>query len=461
MKSVRVFSASVCISLSALLGASSIQAQQTPKDPGPRHGPAAAGGFYPTLNSNEQNYFSSAKTVFQEVENVTGGPNVGLGPAFNGNSCAGCHAEPAIGGSSPGTLSKINPIPNPQIALAALNGAQNTVPSFITSDGPIREARFITQINGTADGGVHDLFTIAGRSDAPGCVLAQPNFAQAVQANNIIYRIPTPLFGLGLVENTTDETLRANFLSTAAQRASLGIQGTFNTSGNDGTITRFGWKAQNKSLMMFAGEAYNVEMGISNELFPNKRAGVAGCVFNPTPDDDTNIMNPNSNSSNYNTALGTANEMSSDIVNFAAYMRLTAPPTPAPQTADTQRGSQVFAAIGCALCHSSTLTTSKSYYTGMSNVSYHPYSDFAIHHMGRGLTDGVTQGGAGPDQFRTAPLWGAGQRLFFLHDGRASDLLKAIQQHSSPGSEANRVIQRFNQLNPRDQQAVLDFVRSL
>jgi CxxC motif-containing protein (DUF1111 family) len=458
MKCYNPFATSVSVGVLVVMSASWGQAQ---KDPGPRSGPASAGSYYPTLKAYEQTYFSNAQTVFQEVENVTGGPNVGLGPAFNSNSCSSCHAEPAIGGSSPGKMSKINPVANPQIALAALDGAQNTVPSFISVDGPMREARFIRLSSGAPDGGVHDLFTIAGRTDAPGCMLAQPDFASAVANHNIIFRIPTPVFGLGLVENTPDATLLANFLSTAGRRAALGIQGTFNTSGNDGTITRFGWKAQNKSLLMFAGEAYNVEMGISNELFPNKRAAVAGCVFNPTPDDDTNILNPNSSSANYNTAQGSANEMSSDIVNFAAFMRLSAPPLAAPQTAETQRGGELFSAVGCILCHSATLTTAQSYYTGMSNVTYHPYSDFAIHHMGQGLADGISQGSAGPDQFRTGPLWGAGQRLFFLHDGRTSDLLQAIQQHSSSGSEANRVVERFNRLQPHEQQAILDFVRSL
>jgi CxxC motif-containing protein (DUF1111 family) len=458
MKGPRVFTARVWFGLVALNCASPVLAQ---KDPGPRSGPASAGSYYPTLQSHEQTYFSNARTVFQEVETVTDSNNVGLGPALNSNSCSSCHAEPAIGGSSPGKLSKIHPVPNPQVALATLDGAQNTVPSFISVDGPMREARFIRLSSGAPDGGVHDLFTIAGRADAPGCTLAQPDFASAVANHNIIFRIPTPVFGLGLVENTPDPTLLANFLSTAGQRAALGIQGTFNTSGNDGTITRFGWKAQNKSLLMFAGEAYNVEMGISNELFPNKRAAVAGCVFNPTPDDDTNILNTNSSSPNYNTAQGSANEMSSDIGNFAAFMRLSAPPTPTPPTAETQHGAELFSAIGCVLCHSATLTTAQSYYTGMSNVAYHPYSDFAIHHMGQRLADGVSQGSAGPDQFRTAPLWGAGQRLFFLHDGRTSDLLQAIQQHSSSGSEANRVVERFNRLHPQEQQAILDFVRSL
>src|SRR5947209_982734 len=152
-------------------------------DPGPRSGPAAAGGFYPTLNSNEQALFNQALEDFKEVDSVTGSlpgeEGKGLGPTFNANSCAQCHSQPAIGGSSPGLKSPQNPIANPQVALASLDGASNTVPSFITTDGPVREARFILS-NGLKDGGVHDLYTIAGRSDAAGCNLAQPDFMTAV-----------------------------------------------------------------------------------------------------------------------------------------------------------------------------------------------------------------------------------------------------------------------------------------
>jgi CxxC motif-containing protein (DUF1111 family) len=449
------------------------------RDPGPRPGPASAGGAYPTLNSNEQAFFSQAFQRFQEVDSVTGASS-GLGPTFNGNSCNMCHSQPAIGGSSPGLASPQNPAPNPQVALANLAGATNFIPEFITPNGPVREARFIQNANGSLDGGVHGLYTIAGRTDAPGCTLAQPNFAQQISADNVIYRIPTPLFGLGLVENTPDATLQANLAATQAARSQLGIGGSFNTSGNDGTITRFGWKAQNKSLLMFAGEAYNVEIGISNELFPNKRSAVPSCVFNPTPDDASNLLNGNPGSPNYNTALGTVSEMSSDIVNFAAFSRLSAPATPAPPTASTQNGSNLFNSIGCALCHSPSLTSGASIYTGMGAVTYNPYSDFALHHMGPNLADGINQGAAGPDQFRTAPLWGVGQRLFFMHDGRTSDLLQAIaahgdswdcenqfrhryapQQQQSCGSEADAVIQNFKALSPSQVQDILNFLRSL
>jgi CxxC motif-containing protein (DUF1111 family) len=397
-----------------------------------------------------------------EVDSVSGTipgeTGSGLGPTFNGNSCAQCHAQPTIGGSSPGLKSPQNPVPNPQVKLASLDGATNKIPAFITAAGPIREARFIhvsNQRGAALDGGVHGLYTITGRSDAQGCSVAQPDFATQLANNNVIFRIPTPLFGLGLVEATPDSTLQANLATNQAAKTRLGISGTFNVSGNDGTITRFGWKAQNKSLMVFAGEAYNVEMGVSNEAFVNERAAVSGCVFNGSPEDATKLVTDSGSTE------GTAPEVSSDIVNFSDFMRLSAPAAPGQFSASAKNGWTVFNNIGCALCHTPTLTTGSSRFTGMSNLDYHPYSDFALHHMGSGLSDGVNQGNAGPDQFRTAPLWGVGQRLFFLHDGRTADLLQAIQAHQSSGSEANGVINQFNSLNRSDMQDLLNFLRTL
>lgn len=429
-------------------------------DPGPRGGVAGAGGYYPTLSGAEQTLFSNALARFTEVDSVSGTvpgeAGSGLGPAFNGNSCAQCHAQPAIGGSSPGLTSRQNPQPNPQVQLAGLDGAANQVPPFITSNGPVREARFIS------DGGVHGLFTIRGRVDAQGCALQQENFAQQLANNNVVFRIPTPLYGLGLVEGTPDATLQASLAATQAARAALGIGGRFNTSGNDGTVTRFGWKAQNKSLLIFAGEAYNVEQGVANEVFPNERNAIAGCALNPAPEDFTSATD------------------SSDVTNFAVFMRLLAPPAATTRSASELAGQAVFNTIGCAMCHTASLTTGASRYTGMSGVTYHPYSDFALHHMGTHLADGITQGIAGVDDFRTAPLWGLGQRLFFLHDGRASDLMDAILSHASPGnvcaapppvrqgapppqcgSEANAVIAAFQGLRQGDQQNLLNFLRSL
>jgi len=447
-------------------------------DPGVRGGTPGAGGPLHGLSQNELNFFNAAKNVFNEVEGVP----QGLGPRFNLDSCGGCHAFPAAGGSSPAT--------NPQVADATANGAKNTVPSFITANGPVREARFVRNPDGTPDGGVHDLFVITGRADAKGCNITQPNFAAAVAQRNIIFRIPTPTFGTGLVEAVPDSGLQAALASNANLRASLGISGVLNHSGNDGTVTRFGWKAQNKSLLIFSGEAYNVEMGVTNDAFPNERETDPSCQFNNLPESTTNLTNTTNSGS-------PASDFSQDIVNFTAFMRMLAPPTPASattastgttssssvqvasnssvlpsaagsstnssaaSTATLTRGAQVFANVGCAACHVINQTTGKSTMTGQTNVTFQPYSDFALHSMGDGLADGVSQGNANGSQFRSAPLWGVGQRIFFLHDGRTDNLYVTIHQHASRGSEANQVIENFNLLSLTDQQALLNFLRSL
>jgi len=338
--------------------------------------------------------------------------------------------------------------------LATLDGATNTVYPFIHSPGAVREIRLINVPGtNTPDGGVHDIYTIKGRRDAVGCNAAQEDLQGQNLAGNAIARIPTPTFGLGLVELTNDSTLIAN--ANNPNNANFGISPKFNRSGNDGTITRFGWKAQNKSLLIFAGEAYNVEQGVSNEAFPQERDETASCQFNPLPEDMTPLTNGNNSGS-------LASDFGSDTVNFAAFMRLTAAPTPAAATASTTNGHNLFVAIGCALCHvQNQRTTANSHITGQGNVTYTPYSDFATHLMGDGLFDGVTQGNAGTEHFRSAPLWGVGQRAFFLHDGRTNNIVTAIQDHASNGSEANTVINNFNLLSGSQRQDIVNFLRSL
>jgi CxxC motif-containing protein (DUF1111 family) len=348
-----------------------------------------------------------------------------------------------MGGSSPAT--------NPQIMLARLDGARNSIPSFLNINGPVREARFVQKPDGTPDGGVHDLFVISGRFDAGSCRIQQPDFGAAVANNNVIFRIPTPVFGAGLVESITDTALLAN--AANPNKAGFGISGQPNRSGNDGTITRFGWKAQNKSLLMFAGEAYNVEQGVTNELFPNERDETPGCLLNALPEDNTNL--------DTNAAYAPSG-YASDLVNFAMFMRLSAPPSPAQPTAQTASGQLAFNQIGCNLCHTPAIKTGSTFTpTGQYNGVVNAYSDFLVHNMGSNLADRVSQGIATGSQFRTAPLWGLGQRLFFLHDGRTGDLVQAIEAHKGQGSEANQVINNFNSLSPTHAQALLAFLRSL
>ena len=468
--SSKVSGALVAAALLAWCAQMPAQTGKVPVDPGVRGGAAGAGGPLLGLTADESAFFKDGLARFADIEVVTGGNNNGLGPRFNSNQCLSCHAQPAAGGSSPPQ--------NPMIAVATLNGANNVVPWFITQNGPVREARFKRNPNGTNDGGVHDLFVITGRSDAAGCNIAQPNFLPAgnplsgQRGNpNIIFRIPTPVFGAGLIEAISDSAILANMKADTSLKAELGISGhanahlsgNANTSANDGTITRFGWKAQNKSLIMFAGEAYNVEMGITNQLFPQERDETPGCQFNATPEDTLNFTPASTPASNPNTAV------LSDIEAFADFMRMLAPPTPARGTPSSMNGRAIFGRIGCVHCHTPSFTTGKMMASGSSKVPSAPlsnqtvnlFSDLLVHHMGRDLADGITQGGAGPDEFRTAPLWGVGQRIFFLHDGRTSNLVEAIEAHRSKDSEANKVIEHFNRLKSQERQDILNFLRSL
>jgi CxxC motif-containing protein (DUF1111 family) len=490
-------------------------------DPGVRGGPAGAGGPVGGLTAAEQAFFTAAQARFQVIETVP----AGLGPGFNELSCANCHISPAVGGSSPTT--------NPQVTDANTLGATNVIPSFITANGPIREARFVLNPDGTPDGGVHDLFSIQGRSYAPGCVFAQPNFTAALAENNVIFRIPPPAFGDGLVEMVSDANLQSALAAQAQQNASLGISGQFNFSGNTGNITRFGWKAQNASMVIFAGEAYNVEEGVTNDLFPNKRnsSASAQCSPNPLPEDTVNTVDGINSGS-------TVSDNNPDTTNFGLFMRLLAPPTPAvplstsstassssssttsaatssststtsastttsttptsstvamasvlPMAAGSSTSStstaaassssstasatsinaglQAFLNVGCGGCHIMNQTTGSAALIDtnvnatVSNITINPFSDFAVHNMGTGLADRVSQGNANGSQFRSAPLWGVGQRTFFLHDGRTNNLVTAIQDHASSGSEANGVIAQFNLLSTTDQQNIINFLRNL
>jgi len=419
---------------------------QPPGPPPPQAPPPPpTGAHLPGLTQAEMANFTEGRTRFQELDSVSGTePGVtgsGLGPRFNSNSCASCHAYPVIGGSSPAV--------NPQVAVAAEYGAQNTLPAFIQSNGPVRAARFVRNPDGSADGSVHSLFVISGRTDATGCAITQPNFGAALAQNNVIFRIPTPVFGAGLVEAIPDSAILDNKAANAALKAALGISGHENRNSNDGTISRFGWKAQTRSLMTFAGEAYNVEIGVTNEIFGSERDTTPGCSINPLPEDSTDFT------------AATPTAAMSDVSAFSEFMRWLAPPGPQAGNPSAARGQQVFNQIGCALCHTPVLNTGATTSNALSIRPVPLLSDLLVHKMGTGLADGVAQGSAAGDEFRSAPLWGLSQRLFLLHDGRTTDLTEAIQAHASPGSEANGVIAVFATLSDQAITDLLSFLKSL
>jgi CxxC motif-containing protein (DUF1111 family) len=417
------------------------------KDPGVRVGPAGAGGPFLTLTAEELAMFNQGRDDFAENEDV----GDGVGPRFNAPGCAFCHSQPDIGGTSPA----VNPlfrILDPNDSEVGGFHRNNVMPSFIKRDGPIREARFKFNPDGSRDGGVHNLFVIAGHADAPGCDIRQEDFEKQIRNNNIIFRIPSPTFGAGLIEQIKDSAILANLANNSSKKRDLGISGRVNRNGNDGTITRFGWKAQNKSLQIFSGEAYNVEMGITNESFQQEREEDPNCQFAGVPNDVTENV-----------------ETLNAVDNFSNFQRFLAPPKPSPDTpggaTSIGRGKQQFSNVGCALCHTPTLKTPGGPFGttvgALRNQDVNLYSDLALHNMGRGLADDIIQGLAQGNEFRTAPLWGLGKRIFFLHDGRTTDLIEAIQEHRSDGSEANRAVDNYNRLDEKDQQDLLNFLRSL
>ena len=489
------------------------------KDPGVRGGPAGAGPPIKGLTTNELTMFFEGQQRFVQLEAacdscadqvlgaftdpaqanfVTKTNSSGLGIRFNSDQCSSCHNQPALGGS--GGFMVPNPQDPPEKQRAPENplfdlvphrkGATNPVPVFEQQFGPIREVRFARKPDGTPDGGVHQLWTVVGRSDvfptgqANTCndkVLPPIDFDAEYRKGNTRFRIPLQMFGLGIIDGIQDREILGRHEATAGLRKQLGILGVPNRSGNDGTITRFGWKAQNKSIAIFSGEAYNVEMGITNDVFPQATEENPLCFADKsepndiTRFDDTDVRNQSFFNPKHEVA---------DWLMFAVFTRFLDAPKPVPFTAGAQHGQQLFGTdpsnpgIGCVLCHTAQMKTPPQSETeALQSVTANLYSDLLIHHMGKGLADDITQGQATGDMFRSTPLWGVGQRRFFLHDGRTDDLLEAILAHASPAvdcdknnddrslcygpSEANAVIRNFRALDAKDKQSILDFLRSL
>jgi mono/diheme cytochrome c family protein len=500
MRSKHSIKVTLAICISCMVVSTSVLSLE---DPGVRGGPPGSGQPVPGLNANELELFEEGKLRATELESTCnecsdvtpGSPtgedpllatktnSAGHGSRFNGDQCIVCHSQPALGGSG-GFLvpnpDDPNPLPpeNPMFHLIPhRKGQTNKVPSFITQFGPIREVRFLFKPNGTRDGGVHQLFTVVGRTDDPSlvdCHIKQPEFEKEVAKHNVAFRIPLQLFGMGLIDSIQDKKILQRHKDSAPYRAKFGVKGIPNRSANDGTITRFGWKAQNKSLTVFAGEAYNVEMGVTNELFPQAVEESDACN-GPNKSHPNDVARTDTDDSK-NEAFNNPLHLMADWMQFTFFMRFLDGPQPVALTRSAQKGKELFTTFGCAACHTPQMMTAAVMNSAaLQNKPVNLYSDLLIHHMGANLADNIIQGRAGPDMFRTTPLWGVGQRMFFLHDGRTSDLLEAIEAHASPAtpasrdlrtpafgpSEANKPIEAFNNGSKADRQAILDFLGSL
>jgi CxxC motif-containing protein (DUF1111 family) len=268
-----------------------------------------------------------------------------------------------------------------------------------------------------------------------------------VDANTTARRLTIPLYGDGLIDNIPDATIEANVYPGKP----FGISGRAAlvpdvTTGVD-RVGRFGWKAQHASIVVFVGDAFNSEMGITNDIYPTPHAPDGNtALFNKLAPDPTGIKD----TTDPVTGL-TGAQMLND------YVRDLNPPSRGPATANSPKGQQIFAQIGCAVCHVPTMTTGTGPIAALSNKPVNLFSDLLIHDMGS-LGDGIAQGAAEPLEMRTSPLWGLRTRTLFLHDGRASDLNTAINGHDGEAAEA---AMNYRKLDAADRGALMEFLRTL
>ncbi len=397
----------------------------------------------------DQSTHQADQTKFDEVEGISDG----LGPLYNAQSCRECHQNPASGGNS--QVSELR----------------------VGHEGP--DHRFENASIPIADGTV----TITGRTLVNDRAIC-PN--AAFPATEIQERVPDTenirttrltlsVLGDGFVESVADQTLvelaqkecKASHHKICGQVIYVPV---LEAPGQTG-VGRFGWKDQHASLLSFSGDAYLNEMGITTRLFPDEVTKL--CNTAPEPNDKADA------------------DGLDDLDHFARFIRATKAPARDAQMAATpeaQRGSQLFSKIGCATCHVPALTTAPAgskvdggAFTvpeSLGGKTFYPYSDYLLHNVGTG--DGIVvpmQEHYGPKMYqtkwrnfsveeyhgarfkmRTAPLWGVRLRSRLMHDGEAVTLRDAILRHAG---EAEEVTRRFGKLKPKDQEALLQFLRSL
>jgi CxxC motif-containing protein (DUF1111 family) len=326
---------------------------------------------------------------------------------FNGKSCAECHAVPSPGGSGSDL----------DVAL---------------------ETRIGTLVNGRFD---PMEYTGGGLLQQRSIHCVEPEVVPA-ETTFVSQRATTPLFGLGLIEAIPDSAIlqRADPDDSDGDGISGRPNFVFNPDTGQTELGRFGWKAQVATVHQFSGDAYLNEMGITSPTFPheNKPQGQRiprGCDTVDDPEDDGSSVNA-----------------------FANFMRFLAPAPRRSITEQVQRGERVFSQIGCASCHVPTMTTGNDPVEALRYKQVHLFSDLLLHKMGPGLADGIEQGRAKGDEFRTAPLWGLSYRNRFLHDGGSKTIKNAILRH---GGEAHKARNRFEGLDSSDHEALLVFLGSL
>ncbi len=355
------------------------------------------------LTLTELGLFGAGLDEFENVETADGG----LGPIFNNVSCVACHSAGGTGGAS---------------------------------------AVLVTRF-GLVSGGVFDPLAALGGSLLQDHAI-NTMVAEVVPpaANLVINRQSTPLFGLGLIEAIADADIQRNVLRQPID----GIKGraalVLDVVSGKQKVGRFGWKAQQATLLAFAGDAYLNEMGVTSRFFPTENS----------PNGDTARLEL------YDTVLDPEDEVDpatgkGDIDAAADFMRFLAAPPQLALTSSASAGKTLFQQINCSVCHTPVMTTAANTVGALNRKQAWLYSDLLLHDMST-LGDGVVQGAAGATEMRTAPLWGLRASAPYLHDGRAPSIDAAIRAHEG---EARGSRDRYNRLTKTQRQQVIDFLKSI
>lgn len=361
------------------------------------------GGPLAGLSSAETAVFNAGLEEFEAIETAEGG----LGPIFNDRSCGSCHTAGAVGGASDRSVTRFG-----RLIAGRFDALEHLGGSLLQADA----------------------IDPAAQETLP------------AEANVVARRITTPLFGAGLIEAIPDEDIERN----ALRRQPDGIKGralkVVDVASGKPRIGRFGWKAQQATLLAFAGDAYLNEMGVTSRLFPIENAPNGRTDLLSLYDKVPDIEDP------IDPATG-----KSDIDHASDFMRLLAPPPQMRATAESLAGGRAFEQAGCAACHAPVMITGPSQVLALAHQPVALYSDLLLHDMGS-LGDGIEQAGARQREMRTAPLWGLRFRPLYLHDGRATTVDAAIRAHDGAAAASR---QRFEAMSENLRQALLAFLQTI
>nr|WP_040895347.1 di-heme oxidoredictase family protein [Vibrio brasiliensis] len=385
----------------------------------------------------------------------------GLGPLFNTNGCQNCHIKDGRG--HPPEADDLHAVSMlVRLSIPAMTPEQKK--AYI-KDGVIPEPTYGGQLQDfalqdqVAEGKIeityHEIpVTFADGTQVslrkPNLSITQLGYGEMHPQTQMSARVAPPMIGLGLLESIPDQTLKA--WADEQDKNGDGISGKINlvwdVRSNDFAIGRFGWKAGQPNLMQQNAAAFNGDVGLTSNLFPNENCTSKQTICRDLPN-------------------GGSPEVSDNILNFVEFysQHLAVPVRRNVDLPEVKLGQQLFAKAGCESCHKTNVKTAvREDLPALSNQTIHPYTDMLLHDMGPGLADNRPEYLANGQEWRTQPLWGIGYteevngHTYFLHDGRARNLMEAVLWHGGEAEMAKQKVLKFNQ---KERDALIAFLNSL